>query len=319
MKKYEVNVVGHNTSTSTGIGSEWQTTLSIDVTNSIFAFVIRKKDGTDITKDEIHDVNLVTSFKQLTDMVSVKMPVLRTIGKNLFDVNKFYKDLLTEIENGEYSLPLSNTSQIQNVNIMDFLDNSQDYILTISAKTSDTYKPLIIRVDNKYSNFGSLEYTTKTLSVPKGTKVLRMVSGSGGASDWFIKHTQIEVGSAPASFEDHKSNILSTPSDLILRGIGDVQDTLDLMTGEVTKHIYEIIFDESFKDREVLVEEFENVYRFGVNATHIRENLSNDYVMKSICDRFSLDTNYTGDYEHCYYWGAIFYFFISKKQTSRYF
>nr|DAW31110.1 MAG TPA: hypothetical protein [Caudoviricetes sp.] len=180
-----------------------------------------------------------------TGMQSVKMPVLTTTGKNLFDVNKFYKDWLTEIENGEYSLPLSNTTQIQNVNIMGFLDNSRDYILTISAKTSDTSKPLIIRIDDKYSNFGSLEYTTKTLSIPKGTKILRMVCGSSGASDWFIKHTQIEVGSAPTSYEPYKSNILTVNEDVVLRGVGEVQDELDLMTGEVSKRIGKRILDGS--------------------------------------------------------------------------
>jgi hypothetical protein len=92
-EKYEVNVIGHNTSTGTDIGGRWRTKLSIDVTNSIFAFVIRKKDGTNITKDEIHDVNLVTSFKQLTDMVSVKMPVLTTSNEdgtktNILTVNE---------------------------------------------------------------------------------------------------------------------------------------------------------------------------------------------------------------------------------------
>lgn len=40
-----------------------------------------------------------------------------------------------------------------------------------------------------------------------------------------------------------KSNILSTPSDLELCGIGDVKDTLDCLTGEVTQRIGEYIID----------------------------------------------------------------------------
>ena len=47
-----------------------------------------------------------------------------------------------------------------------------------------------------------------------------------------------------------KTNILSTPSDLELRGIGDVQDTLDCLTGEVVERIGEIVLDGSETWRE---------------------------------------------------------------------
>lgn len=40
-----------------------------------------------------------------------------------------------------------------------------------------------------------------------------------------------------------KTNILSTPSDLELRGIGDVQDELNLLTGELTQRIGEVVLD----------------------------------------------------------------------------
>lgn len=46
-----------------------------------------------------------------------------------------------------------------------------------------------------------------------------------------------------------KTNILSTPSDLELRGIGDVKDELNLLTGEVTERIgyYKFTGDENFR------------------------------------------------------------------------
>lgn len=40
-----------------------------------------------------------------------------------------------------------------------------------------------------------------------------------------------------------KTNILSTSEDVTLRGIGDVQDTLDCLTGELTERIVEIVLD----------------------------------------------------------------------------
>ena len=43
--------------------------------------------------------------------------------------------------------------------------------------------------------------------------------------------------------EPYKSNILTVNEDVELRGIGDVQDTLDLMTGELTQRIGEVILN----------------------------------------------------------------------------
>ena len=48
---------------------------------------------------------------------------------------------------------------------------------------------------------------------------------------------------ASRNSQPYKSNILSTPSDLELRGIGDVQDTLDCLTGEVVERIGEIVLN----------------------------------------------------------------------------
>ena len=39
---------------------------------------------------------------------------------------------------------------------------------------------------------------------------------------------QLEIGTEATPYEPHKSNILSTPEDLELRGIGNVKDELNL-------------------------------------------------------------------------------------------
>ena len=56
---------------------------------------------------------------------------------------------------------------------------------------------------------------------------------------------QIEESSTSTSYEPFKSNILTTPSDLELRGIGDVQDTLDCLNGQLTERIVEVVLDGS--------------------------------------------------------------------------
>ena len=54
-----------------------------------------------------------------------------------------------------------------------------------------------------------------------------------------------ESTTKPSSFEPYKSNILTANEEVELRGIGDVKDTLDLMTGELTERIGEIVLDGS--------------------------------------------------------------------------
>ena len=56
---------------------------------------------------------------------------------------------------------------------------------------------------------------------------------------------QLEIGNEATPYEPYKSNILSTPQDLELRGIGNVKDELNLATGELTQRIGEIVLDDS--------------------------------------------------------------------------
>ena len=51
---------------------------------------------------------------------------------------------------------------------------------------------------------------------------------------------QLEEGSAATSYEPYKSNILSTPEDLELRGVGKFKDELNVATGELTQRVEEI-------------------------------------------------------------------------------
>lgn len=236
-EKYEVNVVGHNTSTSTGIGGEWQTTLSIDVTNSIFAFVIRKKDGTDITKDEIHDVNLVTSFKQLTDMVSVRMPVLTTTGKNLYphgDVN-----FTPSVSSWHDVKGVSNMyGDVGSKSKSRFLLRAGTYHLSYGQPSN--FEPVQLVTDTEtlvVNGRGSFTITTDTYVTLRGSAKV-----DNGLST--LTNIQIEEGTVATPYEPYKSNILSTPSDLELRGVGDVQDELNLLTGELTNYYGERIVTE---------------------------------------------------------------------------
>ena len=60
-----------------------------------------------------------------------------------------------------------------------------------------------------------------------------------------VDNIHLEVGDKATSYEPYKSNILTVNEDVTLRGISDVKDELDCLTGEVTQRIGEVVLDGS--------------------------------------------------------------------------
>ena len=56
---------------------------------------------------------------------------------------------------------------------------------------------------------------------------------------------QLEEGSTATSYETHKTNILTVNEEVELRGIRGIKDELNLLTGELTERIGEIVLDGS--------------------------------------------------------------------------
>ena len=64
-------------------------------------------------------------------------------------------------------------------------------------------------------------------------------------SELSFANIQIEHGSTETVYESYKTSILSCNEDVELRGIVDVRDELNLLTGELTQRIVEIVLDGS--------------------------------------------------------------------------
>lgn len=176
-----------------------------------------------------------------TGMQSVRMPVLTTTGKNLFD---------GEVEGGSFDNWGNKTDSYnskRSINLIEVKPNTKykivkpfaDWHSIIGFKENDFSKPINDSIGSHAvidSNTSQIqEFTTSPT-----TKFLALVC----VNSIDISQTMIVAGSETNyTFEPHKSNILSTPSDLELRGIGDAQDTLDLNTGEMTQRIESFILD----------------------------------------------------------------------------
>ena len=175
-----------------------------------------------LLKDE--DVIGNQDFAYFEGMESVRMPVLRTSNNDCYIIN-IEKNCYYTAGAGKFTYSAN-------------FDTYNVYVHGLSAVklTSDTeLSDMSFWGDNNQyiSGGGSFQYT---FSVPSNAKYFKVAIQHG--------NTSLTVNGFDI-INDYKSNILSTPSDLELRGIGDVQDTLDCLTGEKVERIGEIVLDGS--------------------------------------------------------------------------
>ena len=169
-------------------------------------------------------------------MQSVKMPVLTITGKNLINV--------------------PDTDKIgQETDITNAFKMNTDYTFSYHMVNNSQYETRaridVYNIDGTMSYYGAVTppNTIKTTSQTfRHTKpfykvsVLALQYYETNASGASVSQIQLEEGSA-TTYEPFKSNILTVNEDVELRGIGDVQDTLDCLTGEVTQRIRKIVLD----------------------------------------------------------------------------
>ena len=189
-------------------------------------------------------------------MQSVKLPVLTTTGKNLFD---------EEWESGSFNnttgVEVTDSNTMRSKNYIKVDPNETYTIDTNAVKIFYDKNYKVISVNT------STSITTTTFNTPENCYYMRIrMSYSDYSNNKFTK--QIEQGTQATSYEPYKTNILRTPSDLELRGIGDVQDELNLLTGEVTKRVdTKKLKDITFTFRNDLESETTYLISFG-DASH---------------------------------------------------
>ena len=194
-----------------------------------------------------------------TGMQSVKMPVLKTTGKNLFDLRRMNESsyignsALNEINLEENSVATTNRNTFV---------SGRGYVITgLKIGVPYTVTATLDEISNTTGFFqignrqGTGHYEQRQSFTPGQTKSWKVYSDVGSlrlsivvdrdVSNHYIKfkNIQIEEGSTATSYEPYKSNILSAPSDLELRGIGEVRDTLDCLSGQVTERTSEIVLN----------------------------------------------------------------------------
>lgn len=193
-------------------------------------------------------------------MQSVKMPALTTTGKNLFDMNRPY-DAITDSQ----ATVVQDTNQITvssaesgiyvNANFILDKDFFAGKTVTGSCLYESDEKDIgtvqIVYQDGNGEHHYQWIRTPRTFTFPNnfiGDVMLSVSANNTGtpqSNTVTVKNIQLELGSTPTPYEPYKSNILTVNEDITLRGIGEVQDELNLLTGEVVERIGEIVLDGS--------------------------------------------------------------------------
>lgn len=230
-------------------------------------------------------------------MQSVRMPVLTTTGKNLWD-NEALKNCPIVAINNDGSLTLNGTM-------------SQHWMFEYTVD-SGTYSSSAVGNDSGYVHMfwrGGDDYfqTTKPVIISERATIKGYVAK--GTYDNVNVKLQLEESSTPTTYEPYKSNILSTPSDLILGSVGDVCDTLDIINNNVKQMTHEFVIDGS--QNIVYSANLGNTSRYYISLPYIGKDGST-----AICDKIQSIASYSLDAEHLYISANDVIIFISNDTVQ---
>lgn len=173
-----------------------------------------------------------------TGMSSCKMPILHTIGKNLFD---------GEIELGSLNVnsgePTSTTTEIRSKNFTPI--NGTPFIFS----RTDSAGSLAMRyydINKNYLGAGDggmgAGQTSRICTPPTNARYVKFKDMTANLS----QKVQIEYNTSATTYEPYKSSILSLPEEVVLRSLPNgVCDTFNTRTGVYTQRIGELVFDGS--------------------------------------------------------------------------
>lgn len=194
---------------------------------------------------------------------SVKMPILKTVGKNLFPPLTEYDDITKNVTGSEYELTenkmIWNSEKIYTPSIGYYFNLKPNTKYTFSC--SKEGKPEVIIFDRHSIDWDS-NHSICTMSTIEttidGRKVcnfitrsdgkvcIRLSNATGYTVGCWIENcclTEASISNAHV-YEDYKTNILETSNDVVLRGLPNgVKDSYDCLTGEYVQRVSGITLD----------------------------------------------------------------------------
>lgn len=174
-----------------------------------------------------------------------QMPILHTVGKNLFNINGYStKNQYTSI-NGNIITVNAPTTFSNTVYTLIGLKEGELYRVSLDKIGLGEFS---IRDENNTSALLYVEneegHVSRTFTYKKGA-TLRIGNRQIINSELSFANIQIEHASTETAYESYKSSILSLPKEVVLKDINGIKDTLNCNIGEYVQRIEERVFDGS--------------------------------------------------------------------------
>lgn len=248
-----------------------------------------------------------------TQLVSVKMPVLTTVGKNLFD-----GELEIGTVNADTGELFDYKTRSRTVNFLNIKPNTS-YSLKLFNDGYQFNRVFFYDSQKNYISNIYIDKSEKIVTSPENARYIKLVfkkqDGSNMENNDLINISnivQFEQGTVVTPYEPYKSNILTVNEEVTLRGIGDVQDELNLLTGEVTERISEIVLDGSQTYTIASGTTYNDVIRFRYGSTNLNCTTNNLFICDVLpCSNTSLSNN-----ELVYVSDNMIYFNILKTKAT---
>lgn len=225
-------------------------------------------------------------------MASCKMPILRNVGANLFDINQSYDHA--------YSLPEkyfveNNKLHFINAGIHRNLcwwvkvnKGERIYCSCLEENIKGTMDVRFFpkkRVDNDFTNRNTwrCDNTIKS-TICSDEWMLFMLNTADDTGDFVFAN--IHVSYHDTGYEDYKSNILRTSEEIVLRSVGDIKDSYNALTGEYVQRIVEYVFNGSESEAWHFAEMKGDNYRFSINLPTFGNKSADKTAL--ICDRLKV-------------------------------
>lgn len=170
-------------------------------------------------------------------MASCKMPILTTIGKNLFNINgSLINGTSTQHTINGNSLTVTGYWWVRQP--LNLKPNTTYTVTYGSVDSANDFKKMAIYCNGTSKHIINTKTNTMTFETPTtfdDISVIFYCGEGGGSNTATYTNIQIEESSTKTTYESYKSSILSLPEEVVLGGLGSARDTLNTVTGKYTK------------------------------------------------------------------------------------
>lgn len=303
-----------------GVGRyQWLSTTKSELTDEIF-MALRCQNAFARGAIKIRDIMIIEYQEGMEEwdipyfegMASCKMPILSTVGKNLFN----YKNYNLKVNEGQNPQEIIVDEQGLSFNVDTaswkslwydlYLESGEKYTLSyntnllrcfIFKSKVNTYVSNELVADTTVTNAteDKIQKVTKTFTAPStGFIRVRLVSEQK-VGNHILQNFQIEKSSSVTTYEPHKSSILSLPEEVVLRSLPNgVRDTFNTRTGVYTQNIGERVINGT--ENWHLQEEYEDgALRFKLNVDEHKHLGAS--VINIRCDKMPVYSTYDSTYE----------------------